>query len=102
VLKTSSLLVVNLATLSTTSAAVLNLGLPGWNTSHEHFLHIFKSLSSCLGEEEESVDSHGEAEDTEDDVDAPLDVDEGGWDEVGKGEVEDPGVGLVSATMHAL
>jgi hypothetical protein len=48
------------------------------------------------------VDSHGEAEDTEDDVDAPLDVDEGGWDEVGKGEVEDPEVGSVFATMHAL
>jgi hypothetical protein len=102
VLKTSSLLVVNFATLSTASAAVLNLGLPGWNASHEHLLHILKSLSSCLGEEEESVDSHGEAEDTEDDVDAPLDVDEGGWDEVGKGEVEDPRVGLAFATVHAL
>ena len=101
-LKTSGLLVVNLATLGTTSAAVLNLGLPGWNTSHEHLLHILKSLSSCLREEEESVDSHGEAEDTKDDIDAPLDVDEGGWNEVGKGEVEDPGVDLAFATMHTL
>jgi hypothetical protein len=48
------------------------------------------------------VDSHGEAEDTKDDIDAPLDVDEGGWNEVGKGEVEDPGVDLAFATMHTL
>jgi len=94
VLKT--LLVINLATLSTASVAVFNPSLPSGNSSHEHLLNILKRLSSRLGEQEERVDSHGEAEDTEDDVDAPLDVDESGWDEVGEGEVEDPGAESVS------
>jgi hypothetical protein len=34
------------------------------------------------------VDGHGSTENTEDDVDAPLDVNECGWDKVGEGEVE--------------
>ena len=90
-----TLLVVNLATLSTASVAVFDPSLPSGNSSHEHLLNILERLSSRLGEQEESVNSHGETEDTEDDVDAPLDVDESGWDEVGEGEVEDPGAELV-------
>ena len=86
-----TLLVINLATLSTASVAVFDPSLPSGNSSHEHLLNILERLSSRLGEQEERVDSHGETEDTEDDVDAPLDVDESGWDEVGEGEVEDPG-----------
>jgi hypothetical protein len=46
------------------------------------------------------VDSHGEAEDTEDEVDAPLDVNEGGWDEVRESEVEDPEVRLALRPVH--
>lgn len=100
VLKTSSLLVVNLATLSTTSVAVFDLGLPCWDTSHEHLLNILECLSSCLREKEESVDSHGEAEDTEDEVDAPLDVNEGGWDEIRESKVEDPELRLALRPVH--
>jgi hypothetical protein len=98
-LKTHSLLVINLATLSSASVTVVNLGLPRRCTQHEHLLNILKCLSSGFGEEEESVESHGGAEDAEDDVDAPLDVDERGWDEVREGEVEDP-VDVVSVMFQ--
>jgi hypothetical protein len=95
VLKSNSLLVVNLATLGAAGTAVLDPCLPCRGTRHEHFFHILESLSRRLGEEEEGVDCHGGAEDAEDEVDAPLDVDESGWDEVGEGEVEDPAMMLV-------
>jgi hypothetical protein len=90
VLKTNSLLVINLPTLSPTGIAVVDLCLPRRRTQHEHLLDIFQGFTSSLREEEEGVDGHGGTEDAEDDVDAPLDVDERGWDEVGEGEVEDP------------
>jgi hypothetical protein len=101
VLKSSSLLAVNLATLGTAGAAVFDPRLPCRGTRHEHFLDILESLARRLGEEEESVDCHGGAEDAEDEVDAPLDVDESGWDEVGEGEVEDPEMMLVLCVSWA-
>jgi hypothetical protein len=92
VLEANSLLVVDLATLSATGVAVVDFGLPRRRAQHEHLLDILKRLSSSFGEEEKRVNGHGGTEDAEDDVDAPLDVDERGWDEVGEGEVEDPRV----------
>lgn len=83
----TELLRVDITLLSIARVAVVDLGLPGRDTFHEHLLDIFKRLSSCLGEEEECVDRHRRAEDTEDDVDPPLDVDKGGRDEVGQSEV---------------
>jgi hypothetical protein len=99
VLEAHSLLVVDLAVFSPTSVAVVDFGLPRRRTQHEHLFNILKCLSGGLGEEEECVKSHGGTEDAEDDVDAPLDVDECRWDEVGEGEVEDP-VSEVSITPH--
>jgi hypothetical protein len=43
-----------------------------------------------LGEHEEDVDGHGEAENAEDDVGSPLDVGKGRGDEVRKRKIEDP------------
>jgi hypothetical protein len=91
VLEAHGLLVIDLATLSPAGVAVVDLGLPCRRAQHEHLLNVLECLASRLGEEEESVDGHGSAEGAEDEVHAPLDVDKRGWNEVGEGEVEDPG-----------
>mgnify|MGYP004508925811 CR=1 FL=1 len=82
VVEATDLLRVNDTLLSTAGGVEVNLGLPGRNALHKHLLNVLESLSSCLGEHEEGVDCHGCAEDTKDDVDFPLDVDEGRRDEV--------------------
>ena len=51
---------------------------------------VFEGLAGCLGEHEEHVQTHGCAEDAEDDVDFPGDVGEGGRDEVAERKVEGP------------
>lgn len=84
------LFIAQVALLRLSRALVVDTCLPGWHAAHEHLLDIFERLSARLGEAEEDVDGHGCAEDTEDDVHLPLDVDERGRDEVREGEVEDP------------
>ena len=56
----------------------------------EHGLDVLERLAGGFGEEEEDVQEHGDAEDAEDDVDLPLDVDKSGGHEVTEGEVEGP------------
>lgn len=87
VVEASKFLWINDTLLSTTGSAEVDFGLPGGDTFHEHLLNILKGLSSCLRKHEECVDRHGRAEDTEDDVNLPLDVDESGRDEVGQSKV---------------
>lgn len=97
-LKATNLLRVDVALLSIARVAVVDLGLPCRDAFHEHLFDVFKCLSSCLGEQEERVDCHRCAEDTEDDVDLPLDVNEGRRDEVGQSEVLE--VRLVCGLLH--
>lgn len=84
------LLSIQITPLRPLNIAVVNLCLPCRHTRQEHLLDVFERLACSLGEHEERVDCHGRAEDAENDIDAPLDVDEGRWDEVGECEVEDP------------
>ena len=51
---------------------------------------LLERLAGRLGEHEEGVDEHADAEDAEHDVGAPLDVDERRRHEVAEGEVEGP------------
>jgi hypothetical protein len=81
-LKIPTLLRIQMSLFSPTRSIILNTRLPSRHTSHEHFLDIFKRFARRLGEEEESVNSHSSTKDAEDEVNAPLDVDESGWDEV--------------------
>ena len=53
----------------------------------EYSLHFLERLPCRLGEEEEDVDEHADAEDAEEDVHSPFDVGECGRDEVGECEV---------------
>lgn len=88
----------HIAALQSLGAAEALLGLPGGNTNvldallvvGEDVLDLLESLSSGLGEHEEDVEEHGGAEDGEDEVDLPLDIDERRRNEVGEGKVEDP------------
>lgn len=64
--------------------------LPSRCATEEHILNLFQGLSGCFWEEEESMYSHTEAEDTEDEVGLPLDVDKGWRCEVAKCKIEDP------------
>jgi hypothetical protein len=64
-------------------------GLPGRSSDVadalgvlEHSGDLLKRLTSCFCEHEEDVDPHGNAEDTEDDVSLPSDVDESRRDEI--------------------
>jgi hypothetical protein len=75
------------------------VGLPGWRTEIleaarrsviEDFFYFFERLLASLGEEEEDVDKHCYAEDTENYVDFPSNIGECGWDKVGKSEVKCP------------
>lgn len=86
-IEASKLLWINDTLLGTAGGVEVNLGLPSRNALHEHILDIFKSLSGCLREHEESVYCHGCAEDTEDDVDLPLNVDKSGRHKVGQSKV---------------
>lgn len=52
----------------------------------EHLVDFLERLSGRLREEEEDMDRHSCAEDTEDDVCLPGDVDEGWRDKVAEGE----------------
>ena len=56
----------------------------------KHVLDLFQRLARRLREGEEDVDSHGEAEDAEDEVRLPLDVFKGGRDEVAQSEIKGP------------
>lgn len=56
----------------------------------EHSGDLLKRLASCFREAQEDVEPHCDAEDTEDNVGVPSDVDEGRRDEVAKSEVESP------------
>ena len=56
----------------------------------EDLLDLLKKLLGGLGEQEEHVPEHAEAEDGEDNVHLPFDVLKPWWHEVRKGEVEDP------------
>lgn len=87
VVEATDLLRVNHTLLGTAGSAVVNLSLPGGNTIQEHLFNVLESLSSCLWEQEESVDCHGCAEDTEDNVDLPLNVDKCRGHEVGQCKV---------------
>lgn len=58
------------------------VALPGRDIGIEENVNLFKSLSMRLGICKKYVDSHGKAEDTEDDVGFPLDVGESGSNEV--------------------
>jgi len=73
------------------------LGLPGWDTDvrdpggiGEDSLDLLERLTAGLREHEERVDTHDGAEDTEQDVDLPLDIFKGRWHEVTESEVEGP------------
>ena len=81
------------------SCAGINVCLPGWRTKIletarrgviEDLLDFLEGLLGGLGEDEEHVEEHCYAEDTEHDVDLPSDVGKCGRDEVGKSEVESP------------
>lgn len=72
-------------------------GLPGGSTDVadalgvlEHSGDFLKRLPGRFREAKEDVKPHGNAEDTEDNVGVPSDVDEGGRNEVAKSEVESP------------
>ena len=96
-LKLGHLLGIDLAGLEQSGVVELLVGLPresadvlGSERVGEHLLDLLERLACSLGEGEQDVQEHGGVEDTEDDVDLPLNVDESGWDEVAEGEVEDP------------
>lgn len=79
------------------SGGSLDFGLPSRRSKVldtigilKHRLGLFKSLSSCLGEEEEDVDKGCEVEHAEDDVCLPLDVREGGRHKDSEDGVEGP------------
>lgn len=78
----SPLLIVGVASFVLAAVAGLGARLPGGNAAQEHLLDILKSLSSRLREAQEGVDGHGGAEDAEDEVNLPLDVDESGLEYV--------------------
>lgn len=88
----------NLAVLQSCRAAETLLRLPGGNANvldaidlvGEDGLNLFQRLASRLGEHKEDVEEHGRAEDGEDKVRLPLDVDKRGGNEVGESKVEDP------------
>jgi hypothetical protein len=88
--KRLSLLRVQITLLYAARVAVVHLCLPSRNVCEEHFLDIFERLSGGFREHEESVDSHGSAENAENKIDFPLDIDESGWYEIREGEVKDP------------
>lgn len=56
----------------------------------EDGLDVLEGLTGGFGEHEEDVQEHGGTEDTEENVDLPLDVDEGRGHEVAEREVEGP------------
>lgn len=84
------LLVADIASLRPPRRLVVDVRLPRRHTREEQLLDILERLTARLGEAEEDVDRHGRAEDTEDDVHLPLDVDERGRNKVTQSEVEDP------------
>lgn len=79
------------------TAREMVLCLPGGNTDvgkatgiGEDRLHLFQSLAGGLGEHEVDVKAHGGTENTEENVDLPLDVDERRGHKIAKGKVEGP------------
>lgn len=81
------------------SGTGIDVCLPGWRTNIleaawrgiiKDLLHLLEGLLAGLGEEEEHVEEHCYAEDTEHDVDFPSDVGKCGRDEIGESEVESP------------
>jgi hypothetical protein len=56
----------------------------------EHSSNFLEWLAGCLWEGEENVDPHGNAEDTENDVSVPSDVDESRWNKETLSKIECP------------
>lgn len=65
-------------------------GPPGGNAGIENNVNLLERLALGFGVHEEDVHGHGETEDAENDVRLPGDVREGGSDEEGECEIEDP------------
>ncbi len=81
------------------SCAGVDVCLPGWRTNIletarrgiiEDLLHLLERLLASLGKEEEHVEEHCYAEDTEHDVDFPSDAGKCGRDEISESKVECP------------
>jgi hypothetical protein len=79
----NSLLRIHTAIRSSAPGTKIDFCLPSRDIVFKHKGHIFERLSCGFREQEECVDRHGGAKDAKDDVHFPLDVDEGGRDEVG-------------------
>ena len=79
------------------SGAAIDMRLPSrrtnildtaWRLVVEDLVDLFKRLAGRLGEEEEDMHEHAEAEDSEEEIDFPADVLECWGYEVAKCEVE--------------
>jgi hypothetical protein len=79
----NSLLWIYTAVRSSAPRTQINLCFPSRDIVFKHEGDVFERLSCGFREQEECVDRHGGAKDAKDDVHFPLDVDEGGRDEVG-------------------
>jgi len=89
-IKTNLLLGIEFPALGTAGAAVLNLGLPGRHTSHEHLLNVLERLSGSFGEQEKGMDCHCRTENAEYKVDFPLNTDKCGRNKIRERKVENP------------
>ena len=96
--RSNLLLCINLAALKAASV-LINMSLPSWSTKvlERAWSRIIKDVFNFLewllgsfGKEEEGVDEHGCAENTEHNVDFPADVGKGRRNEVSQCEVEGP------------
>jgi hypothetical protein len=77
---------------------IMNLvRLPRLDIRIKHHINLFKGPPRCLGVHEENMEGHDRAENAEDDVRLPLDVGEGGSNEIGQRKVEDPVAGCGEA-----
>lgn len=92
---TTKLRIASVSKFSLAHLTIAILRLPGWSADPfdsmrvlEDGSDVFETLACSLGEHEEYVDKHGNAEDTKDDVCAPLNIDKCGRDEVSESEVE--------------
>jgi hypothetical protein len=52
--------------------------------------NFFKRLLTSLREHEEYLNTHGDAENTENNIGLPLDILESGWDEEREGKIKGP------------
>lgn len=77
-----TLLSVDITVLLLDDAMVIHMGIPRLGVAQEHLLDLLESLACGFREAEEDVDSHGRAEDPEQDVHLPLDIHERGRNKV--------------------